>query len=310
VRAVGVPLLLLGYVGHGAFRGVSDTRTPLGIVVVANVVNAALTFLLVFPLGFGITGAAWATVAAEAITVGAFAVLLGRTGLPLAGHGVPGRRQLRALVVVSRDLFLRTGGLLLGLLAITAAAARTGAVTAAGHQVLYQTFLLVSFLMDGFAIAGQAMVGTALGAGRDAEARQVARRLLRWGIGGGAVIGALLLAGSGVLPRVLTDDAAVLAAVATTWWFAALGHLINGPVFALDGVLMGAEDFAYLRTWTVLAAVVGGVGGQLSATAGGGLLGLWVAVQAMMLVRLLSLVLRVRGTAWSRTGAGLVTDPG
>jgi putative MATE family efflux protein len=310
VRAVGVPLLLLGYVGHGAFRGVSDTRTPLGIVVVANVVNAALTFLLVFPLGFGITGAAWATVVAEAITVGAFAVLLGRTGLPLAGHGVPGRRQLRALVVVSRDLFLRTGGLLLGLLAITAAAARTGAVTAAGHQVLYQTFLLVSFLMDGFAIAGQALVGTALGAGRDAEARQVARRLLRWGIGGGAVIGALLLAGSGVLPRVLTDDAAVLAAVATTWWFAALGHLINGPVFALDGVLMGAEDFAYLRTWTVLAAVVGGVGGQLSATAGGGLLGLWVAVQAMMLVRLLSLVLRVRGTAWSRTGAGLVTDPG
>jgi putative MATE family efflux protein len=308
VRALGVPLLLLGYVGHGAFRGVSDTRTPLGIVIVANVVNAGLTFLLVFGFGFGIAGAAWATVAAEAITVAAFAVLLGRTRLPLVGHGRPGRRQLLALVVVSRDLFLRTGGLLLGLLAITSAAARTGAVTAAGHQVLYQTFLLVSFLMDGFAIAGQALVGTALGAGREHEARQVARHLLRWGVGGGAVIGALLLAGSGVLPRVLTDDPAVLAVVATTWWFAALGHLINGPVFALDGVLMGAEDFAYLRTWTVLAAVVGGVGGQVAATFGGGLFGLWVAVQVMMLVRLLSLVLRVRGAAWSRTGAGLVTD--
>jgi putative MATE family efflux protein len=308
VRALGVPLLLLGYVGHGAFRGVSDTRTPLGIVVVANVANAGLTFLLVFGFGLGIAGAAWATVAAEAITVAAFAVLLGRTRLPLVGHGRPGRRQLLAMVVVSRDLFLRTGGLLLGLLAITSAAARTGAVTAAGHQVLYQTFLLVSFLMDGFAIAGQALVGTALGAGREHEARQVARHLLRWGVGGGAVIGALLLAGSGVLPRVLTDDPAVLAVVATTWWFAALGHLINGPVFALDGVLMGAEDFAYLRTWTVLAAVVGGVGGQVAATFGGGLFGLWVAVQVMMLVRLLSLVLRVRGAAWSRTGAGLVTD--
>jgi putative MATE family efflux protein len=310
VRALGVPLLLLGYVGHGAFRGVSDTRTPLGIVVVANVVNAGLTFLLVFGLGLGIAGAAWATVAAEAITVAAFAVLLGRTRLPLVGQGRPGRRQLLALVVVSRDLFLRTGGLLLGLLAITSAAARTGAVTAAGHQVLYQTFLLVSFLMDGFAIAGQALVGTALGAGREHEARQVARHLFRWGVGGGAVIGTLLLAGSGVLPRVLTDDPAVLTVVATTWWFAALGHLLNGPVFALDGVLMGAEDFAYLRTWTVFAAVVGGVGGQLAATFGGGLFGLWVAVQVMMLVRLLSLVLRVRGAAWSRTGAGLVTDPG
>jgi putative MATE family efflux protein len=310
VRAIGVPLLLLGYVGHGAFRGVSDTRTPLGIVVVANVVNAGLTFLLVFPLGLGIAGAAWATVVAEAITVLAFAVLLGRTRLPLAGHGRPGRRHLLAMVVVSRDLFLRTGGLLLGLLAITAAAARTGAVTAAGHQVLYQTFLLVSFLMDGFAIAGQAMVGTALGAGKEDEARAVGRDLLRWGVGGGVIIGALLLLGSGLLPRVLTDDPAVLAVVATTWWFAALGHLINGPVFALDGVLMGAEDFAYLRTWTVIAAVVGGVGGQLAATLGAGLFGLWVAVQVMMVVRLLSLVLRVRGSAWSRTGAGLVTDPG
>jgi putative MATE family efflux protein len=308
VRAVGVPLVLLGYVGHGAFRGVSDTRTPLGIVVVANLVNAALTFGLVFGFGMGIAGAAWATVAAEAITVVAFGWLLARTGLPLRGHRRPGRRELGALVVVSRDLFLRTGGLLAGLLAITAAAARIDTETAAAHQVLYQTFLLISFLMDGFAISGQAMVGTALGAGDEEEARAVGRDLLRWGVGGGAVVAVLLLAGSALLPRLLTDDPVVLAVVAGAWWFAALGHLINGPVFALDGVLMGAEDFAYLRTWTVLAAVVGGLGGQLVAATGGGVLGLWVAVQAMMLVRLLSLVVRVRGSAWTRAGAGLVTD--
>jgi putative MATE family efflux protein len=308
VRAIGVPLLLLGYVGHGAFRGVSDTRTPLGIVVLANVVNAVLTFGLVFGLGFGIAGAAWATVAAEAITVGAFGLLLARTGLPLAGHRRPGRRELTALVVVSRDLFLRTGGLLAGLLAITAAAARIDTGTAAAHQVLYQTFLLISFLMDGFAISGQAMIGTALGAGDEDEARAIGRDLLRWGVGGGAVVALLLLAGATVLPRLLTDDPVVLAVVATAWWFAALGHVINGPVFALDGVLMGAEDFAYLRTWTVLAAVVGGAGAQLVAATGGGVLGLWVAVQAMMLVRLISLVVRVRGSAWTRSGAGLVTD--
>jgi putative MATE family efflux protein len=304
VRALGIPLLLLGYVGHGAFRGVSDTRTPLGVVVVANVVNAALTFGLVLGLGWGIAGAAWATVAAEAIVVAAFAVLLRRTGLPLSGHGRPGRRELLALVVVSRDLFLRTGGLVAGLLAIAAAGARDGAATAAGHQVLYQTFLLVSFVMDGIAIAGQALVGTALGAGQPAQARAVARRLVGWGLVGGALLGALLLAGAEVLPRVLTDDPVVLATVATAWWLAALGHVVNGPVFALDGVLMGAEDFAYLRTWTVAAAVVGGVGAQVAITLGAGLLGLWVAVQAMMVVRLVSLVARVRGERWVRVGAG------
>jgi putative MATE family efflux protein len=309
IRAVGVPFVLLGYVGHGAFRGVSDTRTPLGLVVGANLVNAALTFGLVFGVGMGIAGAAWATVAAEAITVLAFVALRPRTRLPLRGHGRPGRAELVALVVISRDLFLRTGGLLLGLLAVTAAAARDGALTAAGHQVVFQTFMLISFLMDGFAIAGQSMVGTALGGGDVDEARAVSRELLRFGIVGGLLLGLVLLAGSSVFPRLLTNDPAVLAVVASAWWLASLGHAINGPVFALDGVLMGAEDFAYLRTWTVLAAVIGGAGAQVVVASGGGLLGLWVAVEAMMLVRLVSLLLRVRGRAWARTGSGLLTDP-
>jgi putative MATE family efflux protein len=304
VRALGVPLLLLAYVGHGAFRGVSDTRTPLLIVVLANVVNAVLTVGLVFGLGMGIAGAAWATVVAEAVTVVLLGLRLKRTGLPLAGHGRPDRTQLAALVVVSRDLFLRTGGLLLGFLAVTAAAARVGTVPAAAHQVLWQTFLLVSFLMDGFAIAAQAMVGTALGAGDEDEARAVGRDLLLWGAGGGLVVGLALLAGSGVLPRVLTDDPAVLGMVATAWWLASLGHVLNGTVFVLDGALMGAEDFAYLRTWTLVAAAVGAIGGQAVATFGGGLLGLWVVIQLMMLVRLVSLVLRLRSGRWARTGPG------
>jgi putative MATE family efflux protein len=307
IRAVGVPFLLLGFVGHGAFRGVSDTRTPLLVALVANVVNAVLTFVLAFPLGLGLAGAAAATVVAEVVAVGAFVVLLGRTGLPLGHHGRPGRTELRALVVVSRDLFLRTGGLLLGLLAITAAAARTGTTAAAGHQVLYQTFLLISFLMDGFAIAGQALVGTALGAGRLEEARRYGRDLVRWGLGGGTVLAVGLVAGRDVLPRLLTDDPAVLAAIGGAWMLAAVGHVINGPVFALDGVLMGAEDFAYLRTWTVVAAVVGGTAGQLVPTLGGGLLGLWVAVELLMAVRLVSLLLRVRGDRWGRTGTALVS---
>jgi len=308
IRAVGVPLVLLAYVGHGAFRGVSDTRTPLGVAVGSNVVNAVLTYVLVFPLGLGLAGAAWATVAAELVAIVAFAVLFRRVGLPLAGHGRPTRAQLIALVVVSRDLFLRTGGLLLGLLAITAAAARIGTVPAAAHQVLFQTFMLISFLMDGFAIAGQAMVGTALGAGDEDEARATGRALLRWGVGGGAVMAVLLLLATPVGARLLTDDPAVLAMATGVWWLMAAGQLLNGPVFALDGVLMGAEDFAYLRTWTVIAALVGGAGGQLVATFGGGLLGLWLAVQAMMLVRLLSLVLRLRGDGWTRTGAALVSE--
>jgi putative MATE family efflux protein len=301
IRAVGIPLLLLGFVGHGAFRGVSDTRTPLVIAVVANVVNAVLTFWLVLGVGMGIAGAAWATVAAEGITVLAFVVLLPRTRLPLAGHGTPSWAELTVLLAVSRDLVLRTGGLVLGLLAISAAAARIDATTAAAYQVLYQTMLLLSFLMDGLAIAGQAMVGTALGAGDEDEARTTGRVVLAWGAVGGAVLAVVLWVAAGVLPRVLTDDAAILAAVGTTWWLLAASQVVGGPVYALDGVLMGAEDFAFLRTSTVTAGVVGGVAGQLVASFGGGLLGLWIAVQLLMLVRFVALVTRLWGGRWLTT---------
>lgn len=290
VRAFGLPFLLLTFVGHGAFRGVLDTRTPLGVVAVANVVNLVLTLALVGP--FGIAGAAAGTVAAEAVSVGLFALRLRTTGLVLAGHGAPRRDELATIVTVSRDLFLRTGGLLLGFLAISAAAARIDALTSAAYQVTFQAFLFAAFALDGLAIAAQAMMSTALGAGDAAEARRVARLALRAGTVGGA-LGALVLALlGGVVPRVLTDQADVLAVVAGAWLVAALVQATGGAVFALDGVLMGAEDYAYLRTWTLVGAVVGG-GLALALAGRGGLTGLWLAVHAMMVVRGAALVLRV-----------------
>jgi len=305
IRSVGIPFLLLGFVCHGAFRGVSDTRTPLLVAVGANLVNAGLTFWFVLGLGWGIAGAGWATVVAEAVSVAAFALLLQRTRLPLKGHGIPTVVELKVLLAVSRDLVLRTGGLVLGLLAVAAAAARVDATTAAAYQVLYQTMIVLSFLMDGLAIAGQALVGTALGAGDRDEARALSRVVLRLGTIGGGALALLLLVGADVWPRILTDDPAVLSTVATAWWLLAAGQVLNGPVYALDGVLMGAEDFRYLRTWTLLAGIIGGVGAQVVASTGGGLLGLWAAVQVLLGIRFISLLRRVRGQAWLHAGGNL-----
>src|SRR5690606_38279502 len=226
-----------------------------------------------------------ATVVAEVTAVVVLAVLIRRAGLPLTGHGLPDRAQVRDLVIVSRDLFLRTGGLLAGFLAITAAAARTNTTTAAAHQVIWQVFMLVSFLMDGFAIAAQSMIGAALGRGDVDDARGTARALVVWGVGGGAAVGLLLLVARGPVVGIFTSDPAVLAAIAGAWWLASLGHTLNGLVFVLDGVVMGAADFRYLRTWTVLAAVLAGTLAQVGVALGAGLLFLWACAELLMLIR-------------------------
>jgi Na+-driven multidrug efflux pump len=206
--------------------------------------------------------------------------------------------EVRSMLRVGRDLFLRTGALTLGLLAVSAAAARLGVVTAAAHQVMFQIMLLGAFTLDGLAVAGQATVGTALGRGDREEAAALGRATARLGAAGGALTAVLLLATTRVVPRLLTDDAEVLEAVASAWWLLAVGHLITGVVFALDGVLMGAEDYRYLRDTTIAAALVGGTLAQLVATTGGTLLMLWVCVQVLMLVRFVALVTRLRGRGW------------
>lgn len=298
VRAVGLPLVLVAMVGHGAFRGVEDTRTPLLVVVVANLVNATLDIVLVVWGDGGLTGIAWATVAAEAVAVVLLAALIRRTGLTLTGHGLPTRAEVADLLRVSRDVVLRTGGLVGGLLLVAAAAARVDTATAAAHQVLYQVFLFSAFLQDSLAVAGQALVGNALGRDDDAYVLRLTRRLLGWGVGLAVGTAVLLLALGGVLPRVLTDDTAVLAVVGSAWVIAALVQLPGGLAFVLDGVLMGAEDWAYLRTWTVVAALGAGAAAQVVPGLGGGLPALWWCVVGMMVVRAGSLLLRVRGDAW------------
>jgi putative MATE family efflux protein len=315
VRALGVPFVMLTYVGHGAFRGASNTRTPLVIAVGSNVLNAVLTVLLAGP--FGIVGVAAATVAAEAAAVIAFIVLLPHAGVPrdgllrrrrserLDGAATPGElAEVLTMLRVGRDLFLRTGGLTLGLLAVSAAAARLGVVTAAAHQVMFQIMMLGAFTLDGLAVAGQATVGTALGRGDRDEAAALGRATARLGAIGGALTAVLLLASSRVVPRLLTDDAAVLEAVASAWWLLAVGHLITGVVFSLDGVLMGAEDYRYLRDTTIAAALVGGTLAQLVASSGGTLLMLWGCVQVLMLVRFVALVTRLRGRRWLEVPTG------
>jgi len=307
VRAIGIPLLLLTYVGHGAFRGASNTRTPLGIAIGSNLLNAALTIALAGP--FGILGVAAATVVAELAAVLAFLLLLPRAGVPRTGllrARVAGASatisadlaEVRTLLRVGRDLFLRTGGLALGLLAVSAAAARLGVVTAAAHQILIQVMMLAALMLDGLAVAGQATVGTALGRGDRQEALALGRATARLGAVGGMLTAVLLLATSTVFPRLLTDDAVVLDAVASAWWLLAVGHVITGVVFALDGVMMGAEDYRYLRDTTILAAVIGGVAAQSVASSGGTLLSLWWCVQALMSFRFIALVLRLRGRGW------------
>ena len=307
IRALAAIPVLLVQVGHGALRGLKDTRTPLLVTVVVNGVNAVASWALIYPLGLGIAGAAWGTVLAQAGGATAFVLIVGRR-LPTPSLR-PDPAALRDLAGISRDLFLRTVSLVLGLTVLTAAAARIDTTTVAAHQVARELWLFAALALDGFAIAGQSMVGTALGSGDVETARGDARELTWWGLGAGVVVMVAYLLLGGALPGIFTTDRAVIDAIGGIWLVLALLQPLGGIAFVLDGVLIGAGDFRFLLGSTAGAVVVGLLPlTGLSLWLGWGLVGLWWAVAALMVLRAGLMLLRLRGDRWIQAATGAADD--
>jgi putative MATE family efflux protein len=299
VASPGLPLLLVALAGNGWLRGVQELRRPMVFVLAGSLVSLVLCPLLVHTAGLGLVGSAVANLAGQAVSAALFARTLARE---LAGSGISWRPQLSALraqLVLGRDLLLRAAVLQLAFAAAAGVVARSGTAQLGAHQVALQLWLFLALVLDAYAIAAQTLVGTALGARRPDEARHTAVRVVRWGLGTGVVVAVALLALRPVLPGVFTDDPAVLAQAGVVWWFLALMQPLAGVVFALDGVLMGAGDVAYLRTVTLASALLGFVPlSLLSGWLDWGLPGVWSGLTLFIVLRLVAVGVRVRGSAW------------
>ncbi len=287
IRAFAGPAVLLITAGHGVFRGWQDTRTPLVVTLGLNLVNLVLDPLLIFGLGWGLAGAAIATVVAQWVGALLFVwLILGprREALGVRLHW-PHLRDLAPLVRVGGALLIRTLSLIGTMTLATATAARIGVLAVAAHQVAMQLWLLLALVVDALAVAAQAMIGEA----RPAEARLIARRLLLWAAGIGVLLAAAFLLGRPWLPRVFTDDPEAIARVDRLLPFIIFMQPLNALVFVWDGIFMGAGAFRYLAVQMVLSSALAVVLLLLAVPLGWGLAGVWWAIVALMATRAVTL---------------------
>jgi putative MATE family efflux protein len=300
ISAVGIPFVLVALVGHGHLRGLSDTRTPLRVVLVANLLNIVLEVVLVYGLDTGIAGSAWGTVAAQVVAAAWF---LGMSGSRIrAAGGQLGARfgEMRRLLVIGRHLFVRTGALVATLAAATSVAARVGTSTLGGHQIALQVETFLALAVDALAIAAQAMIGTLLGAGDLEEARTTARRLVHYGWFVGGALAVAVVALSPVLPHVFSGDRAIVHRATLGLVMVGIMQVPAAYSFVLDGVLMGASDFRFLQ-WATVAA------GLAFAPAAAavlhwhrlGILGVWTGLLVWIVVRAVLNGRRVSGERWT-----------
>jgi putative MATE family efflux protein len=303
ISLAGVPAFLLTMAGVGYLRGLQNTRLPLVVALATASFNLAFELVLIVGLGFGIGASALSTVVAQWLGAGAYVWWVVR-GARSHGAGMrPSGLAIGRLARAGTALLVRTAALRIAIIVSTAVAARVGVVDLGAHQIAFELWGFLAFALDAIAIAGQAMTGKLLGAGDVDRARQVGRRMLEWGVAMGVAAGLLVAALHQVLPNVFSGDPEVRALTAFLLLCVAVLQPVNGVVFVLDGILIGAGDMRFLA-WAMvgsLAAFLPAAGAVLVLDLGIGWL--WAALGLLMVTRLAALGSRYRTDAWIVVGA-------
>ena len=303
----GLPGMFLVLAATGTLRGRADGRTPMILAIGAAILNLVGDIVLVFGLGMGIAGSGAATAFAE--------TLMGLTAAGIVAHGAvragvgwhPRLAGMRTSLLVGVPLLVRTLALRAALLLTTWTAARSGAVALAAHQVGFTIWSFLQYVLDALAIAGQTLIGQALGASSPGEARALARRMTGWSLCAGLLLGITALLIRAPLAALFTPDPEVRDAVAAVLVVIGCTLVIASWVTLFDGVLIGAGDSPYLaRASLITLAVYAPLALAVAWFAPGGVPGLiwlWLAFTiGFMGARAATLWWRERSDAWLVTG--------
>ena len=239
----GAPAVLGLYSLSGWYIGMQNTRFPMFISIMQNVVNILASLTLVYGFGMKIEGVALGTVIAQyagfIVALGLLLRYYGRLRGYLVLRGTFVREAMGRFFHVNSDIFLRTLCLVAVNLFFTSAGARSGAVILSVNTVLMQLYLFFSYFMDGFAYAGEALGGKTYGARNVAAFRETLHRLWIWALIVTLAYTLLYIGGGRWIVGILTDEAQVLEASQEYLCWIWLIPVAGAAAFIWDGVFIG-----------------------------------------------------------------------
>lgn len=245
----GAPAMLALYSFTGWFLGMQDARIPMCIAITQNVVNIAVSTLLVFGCHLKIEGVALGTLISQ-YTALLLAVIFCLTKFDVKQHfelkAILDINTLKRFFQVNRDIFLRTLCLIAVTTYFTSAGSTQGELTLAANTLLMQFFIIFSYFMDGFAYAGEALGGRYFGAHDRLNFQRVTRCLFAWG-GALSVLFFFIyfLSGTSLL-HLLTDDSQVINRAQQYLPIIYFIPLISFAAFLFDGLYIGTTATRYM----------------------------------------------------------------
>ena len=282
----GAPAMLSLYSLSGWFIGMQNTRIPMFVSIIQNVVNILASLTFVYGLGMKVEGVALGTVVAQYAGCLMALWFLWRYYRKVLRSWRPSSHlsPLTSYFSSNRDIFLRTLCLVAVNLYFTSAGARQGATILAVNTLLMQLYLLFSYILDGFAFAGEALGGKYWGA-KDMDAyHDVVRRLFGWGALMTIIFTITYVVGGTLFLRLLTDEPQVVEASQAYVWWAYLIPVAGVAAFIWDGLFIGTTQTRGMLVSSAIAALVF-FGTATIAIGIMGNHGLWLAMILFLAVR-------------------------
>ena len=240
----GAPAVLGLYSISGWCIGMQNSRFPMYVAITQNIVNILASLVLVYGFGMKIEGVAIGTLVAQYagllmaawLWTSHFKRLLPYVQL----QTLLAKGAIRRFFQVNRDIFFRTLCLVAVTMYFTSAGAAQGEVILAVNTLLMHFFTFFSYIMDGFAYAGEASVGKHLGANDRPALRQMVHHLFVWGIVLSLVFTLVYGIGGKVFLGLITNEQSVITASSAYFYWVLAIPLAGFAAFLYDGIFIGA----------------------------------------------------------------------
>ncbi|MCM1369948.1 MAG: MATE family efflux transporter [Candidatus Amulumruptor caecigallinarius] len=285
-----VPAQLGVMVVSGWFIGMQNTVVPMFVAIGMNIVNIVMSLIYVFPMKMGFSGIALGTLTANWIGFATALLYMIAKIRKLPKNG--GKVKWHRFFSVNSNLFMRSFCIMGVTMAVTSYGARLGDTVLAVNAVMMQFFIFFSYFMDGFAFAGEALVGKASGEKNIQRLHATTRALLLWGAGMASAFFIIYLFAGSHIAGLITDSADVCMGVAEMHLWVVLLPPVTVAAFLFDGIFIGLTRTRMLFLTTLLAAAIffaitlpfdikGGFNNNI----------LWLAFECYLLIRGLSLAI-------------------
>lgn len=255
----GAPAVLGLYSFAGWFVGMQNSRFPMYIAITQNVVNIAASLFFVFIWNRGVAGVAMGTLVAQYAGLLMASLLwygyYRRLWQKLNWKMLTDYEAMRSFFILNRDIFFRTLCLVAVTTYFTSRGAEQGDIILAVNTLMMQLFTLYSYIMDGFAYAGEALTGRYVGAHNQADLRRMIRTLFAWGIGLALAFTLLYGIGGSSFLSLLTNEQEVLNASSDYFYWVLAIPLAGMAAFLWDGIYIGATASRQMLYSMLVASV-------------------------------------------------------